>query len=255
MRDAWRLAVGTLTVLPVPPPRVVDPRTAGRAMALAPAVGLLTGVPVLVVLLLLDGRSSPLLTSVLAVAMLALLTRGLHLDGLADTADGLGSGRPAEQALALMRRGDVGPFGVVTVVLVLLLQVAALASEIGSGGGPAAVLVALAVSRLALPLLCSRGVPAARPDGLGSVVAGSVSRPQLAGAAAVAVLAVACAGWLAGDGPAGVVRLGLAAVPALLVAAGLAGHCVRRLGGVTGDVLGAGVEVAFGTCLVVLALT
>jgi adenosylcobinamide-GDP ribazoletransferase len=66
---------------------------------------------------------------------------------------------------------------------------------------------------------------------------------------------VACAGWLAGDGPAGVVRLGLAAVPALLVAAGFAGHCVRRLGGVTGDVLGAGVEVAFGTCLVVLALT
>ena len=193
VRDALRLALGTLTVLRVRPPGRVDRRTAGRAMLLAPLVGLLLAAVVLAVLWLLGGSAwlvgpsatlhgsglTPLVAAVAVVGLLALLTRGLHLDGLADTADGLGSGRPAEGALAVMRRSDVGPFGVVTLLLVLLLQVAALQALLSRGQGAAAVVTALVVSRLVLPLVCSRGVPAARTDGLGSAVAGSVSRGQL----------------------------------------------------------------------------
>jgi adenosylcobinamide-GDP ribazoletransferase len=242
--NALRLAFGTLTVLPVRPPSV-DRGTAGRAMALAPLVGLVLGLVACLPLLLTE--SSPLLSAVLTVGAVALLTRGLHLDGLADTADGLGSGRPAADALAVMRKGDVGPFGVATLVIVLLAQVAALAQLVAAGDGVVALVAALVVSRLALPLACLRGVPAARADGLGAAVAGSVSRP----AALVAVLLTAIpvtALALLGDGAAALAPLGL------LVGAALVWRAVHRLGGVTGDVLGAVVEATFAGSLVLLCL-
>ena len=118
---------------PAPPDRA----TAGAAMAWAPAVGLLLGIIAAAVLVLADHAlgTGPLTAAVLAVAALALLTRGLHLDGLADLADGLGSGKPAASALEIMRRSDIGPFGTVTLVLVLLAQVAALAHAESSGDG------------------------------------------------------------------------------------------------------------------------
>ena len=244
--NALRLAFGTLTVLPVAPP-TVDRRAAGRAMALAPLVG---SVLALVVwpLTLLDG--SPLLVATLVVGALALLTRGLHLDGLADTADGLGSGRPADGALEVMRRSDIGPFGVVTLVLVLLVQVVALAQLLASGSGTLPLAAALVVSRLALPLACLEGVPAARPDGLGAAVAGSVTR-QMAG------LAVLLAGLLLAVA---VLLLGWPAWQVALTPVGLLGglavgrRAVRRFGGVTGDVLGAVVEATFTAALVLPCL-
>jgi adenosylcobinamide-GDP ribazoletransferase len=269
VRDAVRLALGTLSVVPVRPPRRLDRRTGGRAMVLAPLVGMLLGLPLVALLWLCRGLP-PVLAATLAVALLAVLTRGMHLDGLADTADGLGSGRSAADALAVMRRGDVGPFGVVTVVLALLLQVTALAAVLSRGGGPTPVVLALVTSRLALPLACSRGVPAARGDGLGSVVAGSVSRAGLLVSVLLAVAAVAAADVvggrlsLAGEAPGPVVghvsggtalvllRGGAVVLP-LLAAGALVLRCVRRLGGVTGDVLGACVEVAFTAALLVLA--
>ncbi|HSJ20403.1 MAG TPA: adenosylcobinamide-GDP ribazoletransferase [Nocardioidaceae bacterium] len=259
--NALRLALGTLTVIPTPPPSQVDRRTGSWAMTLAPLVG--AALAVLVGLFLgLVGRAGagvgPATAAVLAIGLLAVLTRAMHLDGLADTADGLGSGKPADQALEIMRRGDVGPFGVVTLVLVLLVQVFALAELVAAGLGFPALLLALVVSRLALPLLCSRGVPAARPDGLGQVVAGSVSRGRLAiavlvSAGALMPLSLVSPGWDAlGSGV--VVRAGVVAGLALLAAWLLGRRAVRRLGGVTGDVLGAGVEVAFTVALVTLTL-
>ena len=187
--DALRLCLGTLTVLRVRPPRHVDRRVAGRAMVLAPLVGLGLGVVVLALVRVLGGAGS-LVAAVVVVGALALLTRGLHLDGLADTADGLGSGREATRALEVMRRGDVGPFGVVTLLLVLLLQVAALERLVQTPTGRAALVAALVLSRLVLPVLCSRGIAAARPEGLGAMVAGSVGRSGLGVAVGVTALAL-----------------------------------------------------------------
>ena len=245
-----RLAVATLTVVPVRAARV-DRRVAGVAMTLAPAVGLLLGAVGAAVGLGVRALGAPLLVAgALTVAAGALLTRGLHLDGLADTADGLGSYRDAGTALTIMRKPDVGPFGVVALVLVLLTQVAAAATILARPwyAAVAGVATAAATGRLALALACRRGVPAARADGMGAVVAGTVGP---VGAAAGAVLVGACAVAAGMDRP----WLGPVAVAAGL-AAGLllTGHAVRRLGGVTGDVLGAVCEVAMVVTYVALSM-
>ena len=178
MPDSVRLAIGTLTRIPVPAPRRIDRRIAGRAMLLAPLVGLLlallVAIPAQVIVNVTPAGG--LLIGAMAVAALAWLTRALHLDGLADTADALGSGRPAPEALAIARKSDIGPFGVVTVLFVVLIQVLALADLLDRGAGAGSLVVAVVTGRLAITLACVRGVPAARPDGLGAVVAGSVPR-------------------------------------------------------------------------------
>jgi adenosylcobinamide-GDP ribazoletransferase len=224
-------------------------------MLCAPAAGLAVGVAAAAVglLLLLLGAGAPL-AAVATVAVPAALTRGLHLDGLADTADGLGSAKPAEDALRIMKQSDIGPFGVLTLVLALLAQVAALAQAYGdswSRGALAAVVSAL-VARLALTLAARTGVPPARPEGLGAAVAGVVPVAGAVGAA-LAVTAAAAAGG-AFFGAFGAVRAGLAVVAALAVAELLLRHCVRRFGGVTGDVFGGLAETAATTALVVMSL-
>jgi adenosylcobinamide-GDP ribazoletransferase len=254
VRDALRLALGTLTIVPVRPPVQVDRRTGGRAMVLAPLVGALLG-GLLVGALWLCRGLPPLVAATLAVSLLAVLTRGIHLDGLADTADGLGSGRLGAEAVEVMRKGDVGPFGVVTVVLALLLQVGALAGLLTWGSWALPVVLAVVTSRLALPMVCLRGVPAARTDGLGSTVAGSVSRTGLVVAVLLAAVPVAVvAGVSGGPAPASPILPALAVLVPLLLAGLLALRCVRRLGGVTGDVLGACVEVTLTASLVVLSV-
>jgi adenosylcobinamide-GDP ribazoletransferase len=238
----------------------VEPATVAAAMAWAPAVGLLLGIIAAAVLLTADHPlgAGPLTGAALAVAALAVLSRGLHLDGLADLADGLGSGKPAPAALDIMRRSDIGPFGVVTLVLTLLVQVAALshAESSGPGRGAAALITATVTGRLALTWACRRGVAAARPDGLGALVAGSV-RPAVPAAATVAALAaavaaVAVSATVAGE-PLGW-TLPLAVVAGLGAGFGVQRHAVRRLGGITGDVLGALAEVAATVTLVVAAM-
>lgn len=232
--------MGTLTVFPVRVSRV-DREVAGRAMALAPAVGVVLGAVACLPLLL---PGPPLLGAALAVGLLAVLTRGLHLDGLADLADGLGSGKPAAQALDIMKRSDIGPFGVMTLVITLLVQAAAL-----TAAGPHGLVAAVVTGRLSLTWACLAGVPAARPDGLGALVAGTVRRGQ-----AIPVTAIVLAGGIlaafATDRPA----LALAVPAGLVAAAGLLLHARRRLGGVTGDVLGALVETATAAALVVCAV-
>ncbi|WP_146060088.1 adenosylcobinamide-GDP ribazoletransferase, partial [Streptomyces sp. SM5] len=128
-----RFAFGTLTVLPVRVSRW-DRGTARAGMLCAPLAGLVVGLLAAVpgALLSLAG-AGPLLAAVASAALPAALTRGLHLDGLADTADGLGSGKPAEDALRIMKQSDIGPFGVITLLFVLLAQVAALSELYGRG--------------------------------------------------------------------------------------------------------------------------
>jgi adenosylcobinamide-GDP ribazoletransferase len=244
-----RLAVTLLTAIPLGPSRVAGPpsrREAGAAMIWAPAVGLVLGAAAAGVLELAAraGHTGPLLAAVLAIASLALLTRGLHLDGLADLADGLGSRQPAERALDIMKRSDVGPFGVATLVLVLAVQVAALAQAQVLGRGLPALIAAAGASRLAVTWACRRGVPAARGSGLGALVAGTV-HPAVPAALSVAALAAAYTFGLVA---------GVAVTAGLVVSAALCALAVRRLGGITGDVLGALVEVTTAACLLVMAL-
>jgi adenosylcobinamide-GDP ribazoletransferase len=255
LSDPLRLAIGTLTRIPVPAPRVVDRRIAGRAMLLAPLVGLGLGLAVGVPAQILANASPApgLLIAALAIAALAWLTRALHLDGLADTADALGSGRPAADALAIARRSDIGPFGVVTVVLVLLVQVAALAALLDTGAAGGSLAVALVTARLAIAVACVRGVPAARPEGLGATVAGSVQRiPLTAWIVGWTILAGAAVGRAHGLGAAAATATAVAF--GLLAGAWVTRTAVRRFGGVTGDVLGAVTEVATATVLVILVV-
>ncbi|HEY0936048.1 MAG TPA: adenosylcobinamide-GDP ribazoletransferase, partial [Trebonia sp.] len=132
MTGPARLAVSMFTVIPVPVTGAVDEALASRAVRWLPAVGLLLSLPAAAVLLAAGtGDGMPLrrlLGAVLAVAVLGVLTGGLHLDGLADTADGLASRRPRDEALTIMRQGDTGPLGVAALVLAVLLQVTALAA-------------------------------------------------------------------------------------------------------------------------------
>jgi len=255
-----RLSVTLLTVIPLRDP-VREPRraTAAAAMAWAPAVGLLLGGVAAAVLVVADhplGVGS-LTAAGLAVATLALLTRGLHLDGLADLADGLGSGQPAPIALDIMRRSDIGPFGTVTLILTLLIQVAALSHAEASGParGAAALIAAVVTGRLALTWACRQGVPAARPNGLGALVASTVplavpvalTLPVVMAAAAAVVCTTPTGeplGW----------TLPLAVVAGLAAALAVQRQSVRRLGGITGDVLGALAEVATTVTLVVAAM-
>ncbi|HET7689490.1 MAG TPA: adenosylcobinamide-GDP ribazoletransferase [Nocardioidaceae bacterium] len=246
--NAVRLAVGTLTIFPTRPPSLVDEHVAGRAMVLAPFVGGLVAVPLWVVSALVDEHWSSALVAVLWVAALAVLTRGMHLDGLADTADGLGSGKPPAEALEIMRKGDVGPFGVTTIVLVLLAQVMAASELLVHAGGAGLVAVAVVLSRSAIPWVCVNRP--AREGGLGAMVAGSVSTAQAVLALAAAALIVAVMA-VVGELDSGVL---LAGVVGSLAGLALCAWCVRRLGGITGDVIGACVEAAFTGALLAMTL-
>jgi adenosylcobinamide-GDP ribazoletransferase len=249
--EGLRLALTTFTVLPLAPGRV-DRSAARVAMILAPVVGALLGLVAGLVILVLRALDAPVLVLAgLAVALGAALTRGLHLDGLADTADGLGSYTATPRALAIMRSPEVGPFGVVAIVFAILLQVGALT---GIAGRPvlallASVVAGLATGRLAVTWACRRGVAAARPDGLGALVVGTTRRLDLAlgclGVALVAIPAVPGRPW---QGPLAVL-VGLGAT--VLVHR----HATKRLGGTTGDVLGALVEIGQTATLVGLSFS
>ncbi|WP_434588685.1 adenosylcobinamide-GDP ribazoletransferase [Streptomyces sp. A5-4] len=255
LSDGIRFAFGTLTVLPVRVTRW-DREAARAGMLYAPLTGLVVGLcaaaPAALLLLL---GSGPLLAAVASAAVPAVLTRGLHLDGLADTADGLGSGRPADDALRIMKQSDIGPFGVVTLLFVLLAQVAAGYEMYAAGWayGAAATVVSAVAARLALTLAARTGVPAARPDGLGAVVAGTVRGRTAALVAGVVIALCACvSGALLG--PHAALRHAVAVLLALGAAQLLLRHCVRRFGGVTGDVFGGLAETAATVALVVLVL-
>ena len=186
---------------------------------------------------------SPLTGAVLGVTVLAALTRGLHLDGLADTADGLGPLRGRERALQVMRQGDVGPFGVVTLLLTVLLQVAAAAALLDADRGWTAIVAAPLVARLAMARTGLAGVPMAEGSALGRSVAGTVSARWLAGWVFVtaALLTVADQALVA------------SAAAGLVAAELLLRRARARLGGVTGDVMGAMGEAAAAVTLLVAA--
>lgn len=318
----FRLAVTMFTILPVPArwhaEAATDRAVAAAALRWLPALGMalaaLAGLPLLAVDLLIGpqpGRSTPVsatlaataLATVLAVVVLAVLTRGLHLDGLADTTDGLGSRADRHRALEIMRKSDIGAFGVLAIVFTVLLQITAL-TVIDNRSGPSSAIGALVIAagtgRLAALHAARPGMPAARPDGFGALVAGSVPAPGNIVVSAGVLLAgalapLAAALWPVATGlQSQTYLLGISAtdVPgvltsrsgqaihselvvrtrppaftwpsvlhwpavqlaALALVALFALHLRRRLGGVTGDVFGALIELTSTATLVGIAL-
>lgn len=244
--DGARLALSWLTVLPGGAARV-DARSARQAIAMAPVVGGVIGaVAAGVGVGLQRAGAPPLLAGLVAVAALLLGTRGMHVDGLADTVDGLGCYGPPERALAVMRDGGAGPFAVAALVVLLGAQAVSIGALTASGRWMA-VIVACACGRAAFGWCCRRGYPAARPEGMGALVAGT--QPVWLPVCWLLALGTASA-WATPHrylGPTAV--LAGAAVVVLLAV-----HVRTRLGGVTGDVLGAASELATTTVLAISTL-
>jgi adenosylcobinamide-GDP ribazoletransferase len=228
-----------LTVIPVATADGESGERLGRAYF--PAVGALLGLLAGVVFVLGAAVTTPLVAAVAATAVLAVLTGALHLDGLADAADGLFGGGDLSRRLDVMRDSRVGSFGLVAVVLVLVGDVAALAA-ITPVRALIALVIAGAVSRWAL-LVMIAAVPYVRQAGLGVAAGGAHRRFDLVLGSAITVIPCLL-DW----------RRALASLLVVLVIVVVVGGIARwRIGGATGDVYGATTELSQLGALVVFA--
>jgi adenosylcobinamide-GDP ribazoletransferase len=227
--DGFRAAVGFLTRLPAG--RAGGADLTGAA-GFFPLVGAIVAAAGLGVWLAAEPLLGPLAAAAAAVLATVALTGAVHEDGLADTVDGLWGGATPQRRLEIMRDSRLGTYGAVALAGDLLLRTALLAPL--EPAGVARVLLAGHVIGRAAPLVLAAWLPPARPDGQGARLRRVGRGGALLAAATAAAAAVAAASWWA---------------PVVLGAAGLAVAALgraarRRLGGVTGDVLGAGVQVA-----------
>jgi adenosylcobinamide-GDP ribazoletransferase len=185
---------------------------------------------------------TPGVTAALVLAIGSMLTGGLHEDGLSDTADGLYGGWTKERRLEIMKDSRVGSYGVLALVLVTLARWSALTAVLVYGGHWAALVASGALSRAPMALIMAL-LPNARGEGLSH----ATGRPSPATALLALILAMAIAAALTG----------WAAVPlvfaALAAALWLAFSALRRIGGQTGDILGASQQLAEAACLAVLS--
>lgn len=225
-----RLAISFLTIIPMPAEEHVELSDLGRAAGWYPLVGALIGAAVALIKWGADLFFPPFVSAVLAIAVWALLTGGLHLDGLADCCDGMLAAASPPRRLEIMKDSRLGTFGGTGLVLQLVLKTALLAALSGK------------VLFLALPLAAALGrwlvllsahQPQARAGGLGAAFAAGLGGRVYLGALLLPLTGVAISG----------VR-GLAAA----LTAHAAGYSIfhlarRRLGGVTGDVLGMVIEL------------
>lgn len=240
---AGAAATAFLTRLPVGRALAVEGADVGRGAALFPLVGAAVGAVVGFSAELLVRPLPALVAAGLAVALEALLTGGLHLDGLADAADGLGA-RSRDRALAIMHEPGIGAFGTSALVLDLLVKTAALASLLEEPRTGLAVVAAFALGRAA-PLPLAAALPYARETaGSGRALTDHVGvGAALGGVALAAGITVATVGAR---------TAGVMALVAAAAVAALAAVFHRRLRGVTGDGLGAAAEVV-GTLALVAA--
>ncbi|KAA5605749.1 adenosylcobinamide-GDP ribazoletransferase [Roseospira marina] len=219
-----------------------------------PLAGVLLGaVCGLVAGLAMEAGATPLLSAVLAVGAATLFTGCLHEDGVGDTADGIGSGRDRERSLEILRDSRIGTYGLVAIVMTLLIRVSALTMLLEAGswwaGAMPAWMLAAALGRGTGPLF-TRLCPPARADGVGA----GAGRPGAVGTV-VALLLPLVAGCLTAFGVTGGLMVPLALVAALAPLPWLARLARRRLGGYTGDVIGAAILIVECTALALLAVT
>ena len=238
-------ALAFLTHIPVGRWVALDGEDVARGAVLFPVVGAGIGALVGLVVVGLDARLTVLVAAALAVALEALLTGGIHLDALADSADGLGAAT-RERALEIMRQPTIGAFGATALLLDVVVKIAALAAVATGPDALLAVAAAYALGRTA-PLALGWALPYARPEGgSGAALTGGAGEVSRALGVGLGIgLAVAALGLR------GIVLAATAVVVAALV--GLVAR--RRLGGVTGDVLGAAVELTTTLALVAAVAT
>lgn len=233
-------AAAFLTRLPLGRIAGGDPDALLRAAPFFPLVGAALGLAVSAAAIGLAGVLPALLAGLLAVSLELALTGALHLDGLADSADGLG-GADRDSSLAIMRDHALGTYGGAALALDLLVKAVALGT-LAEADALAPVVAALALSRAA-PLPLARLLPYARAGaGTGRLLTTHArTGPVLAGMVLAGVLAFSVHGF-------GALPL-LVCAAAVTAAVGLLAH--RRLGGVTGDVMGAAIELSATAALVV----
>lgn len=230
------LAFSWLTVLPLRGPDSVDRAAGRRAIRAAPVTGIALGALAAGLLwVLVSAGLDPALAGLVTVGAHALATRGMHVDGLSDTVDGLGCYGPPERARAVMHSGGAGPFGVCALVICLGAQGLAFGS-LAAAGQFACVAVAVAAGRVAVVYACRRGIPASSTEGFGALVAETQS--PCTGLAWTVPL-VAGAAWCTAPWWQGPVVVAVALTLTTLLVA----HCVRRFAGLNGDVLGAALEI------------
>lgn len=226
--DAALLALQFLTVIRLRPRTTVNSLVLGESLAWFPTVGVLLGGALALVAGAGGWLLGPAVAAALVISASVFLTGALHLDGLADCADGLFGGHTRERRLEILRDSRIGTFGATAVILALLLQVAALGS-MTSREQAAALAVALVVARVAM-VWSVAALPYARPTGLGRMYRDGVRAPTVMIASVTALAAAVVVYGAAG---------GALIVAPLLVTGGVGWLAMRRLGGMTGDVYGA----------------
>ncbi|MBC2692012.1 adenosylcobinamide-GDP ribazoletransferase [Pseudomonas kielensis] len=242
MLPLW-IALQFLSSLPIRLPGMPSPQELGRSLLFYPLVGLLFGGLLWGLNALLSGAPAMLHAAIL-LTVWVVLSGGLHLDGLADSADAwLGGFGDRERTLTIMKDPRSGPIAVVTLVLVLLLKFAALLALIEHQATVALILAPLLGRTALLGLFLT--TPYVRAGGLGQALADHL--PRRIGQRVLLLSALACvlmAGW------SGVIAL----VAAAGVFAGVRHLMMRRLGGTTGDTAGALLELLEVAVLMALAL-
>ncbi len=229
-------ALRFLTILPLPGRFGTAEKDLTHAVPFFPLIGLLIGCIAAPTAELLFIFLAPLPAAVLTVMLLLAFSGGLHLDGLADTADGFFSARTRERMLEIMKDSSIGAMGAIALLLVLLLKTACLAS-LHEQLLPAVLLMPLA-GRTAILVLMAL-LPYPREQGLGRLFA--LYFDSIAGGAAALAGLLLCA--IAAYVFAGTQGLAAIAVMLLLTLC-FADLCQRKIGGATGDTLGAACELA-----------
>jgi adenosylcobinamide-GDP ribazoletransferase len=233
MRD---VLVATAFLTRVPVPVVAGAADVGRAARWFPLIGgLLGGAGALVAWTITEVMDVPgTLTATLVVGLGTWATGALHLDGLADTMDGFGGGRDREGVLRIMRDPPIGAYGTAALVFVIGVKVTALAALLDRDAALPFVIAAPAISRWTIPALAT-WLPYARAEGgLGQAV--TRKRDTIGLVVATAVTALIAIAALRVDAL-------IVWASAALTAVWIAHTARRRIGGVTGDVFGAGVEL------------
>jgi len=239
--NAFFAAVQFLTLFPRPWWMQHSTSEVGRSAIFYPVVGLILGLILVLVNFLLLPFASAGLLSVILITLLAFMTRGLHLDGVGDTFDGLGAGGDRDRVLSIMDDSHTGVFGLIAIVLVLFFKIHAIESiDVDRWR---ALLVAPILGRWAMVLLAYRSKAA--KAGLGSNLMEHLQTKHFLLATLVTLLLVAAI-WRRN----GIVMMAWVAV--FTIASKNYFH--RRLGGVTGDIFGAVGELSETSVMVLLAL-